>query len=450
MDGDSPLYGTFIFILFIILNGVFYSFNEALKKLNYSEVDRLAEDGQRRSIKIKQILGKEEKFTSTMHIMTASACVVMGYFHIRTFGSDLMNLMVEKVGTIFSDEFILLISYLIITVYLLFLLISIGIIFPKNIGWKYSEKTVSLLYNIVLLVMWILTPFTAVTSFFAKIILRIFGIDPNETSLNVTEAEIISMVNEGHEQGVLEEREVEMISNIIGMDEKEASDIMIHRKHIVAIDGNWTLDETVKFILNESYSRFPVYDETIDDIIGVLHFRDAVSFYYLKEFGEKKIKDLDGILRKPEFIPETRKIDDIFRDMQVKKMHMIIIIDEYGQTSGLIAMEDILEEIVGNILDEYDEEENNIIMESENVYLMKGLTTLEEAEAVLGIEFDDEENDTLNGYLISKLDRIPDDNEKPELIIDNYNYKIILIKDKMISLVRITKLETKYPVDEEE
>ena len=251
------------------------------------------------------------------------------------------------------------------------------------------------------------------------------------------EEEIVSMLDEGQDQGVIKESEAEMISNIFDLDETAASEIMTHRKNICAVDSSWTLKETMDFITHEQYSRFPVFEENIDNIIGILHIKDAIVYYMIPENQEKKIRDIDGIMQKANFIPETSKIDSVFKNMQAGKIHMEIVVDEYGQTSGIIAMEDIIEEIVGNIFDEHDEVEYNIVKVKDNVYNVKGLTPLSELEEELGIVYDDEENDTLNGYLVSKLDRIPDKDEGTVVTAGNINYRILSVKDRTIDMVRV-------------
>ena len=263
------------------------------------------------------------------------------------------------------------------------------------------------------------------------------------------EENILSMVNEGHEQGILEEREAEMISNIMELDDKEAGDIKTHRKNIVAVDGNINLQDAVNYMLDANNSRFPVYVDDINNIIGIVHLRDAVECLHKENKGNWAVKDIKYILREAKFIPETRNIDTLFRQMQSEKIHMVIVIDEYGQTAGIVAMEDILEEIVGNILDEYDEEDNNIVRQSENVYLVKGMTTLEQLEDELSIEFEDEGYDTLNGFLISKLDRIPSEEDKPTVVDRGYQYDILAVENKMISLVKITITEENQEEEKE-
>ena len=236
--------------------------------------------------------------------------------------------------------------------------------------------------------------------------------------------QIVSMLEESQDQGLIKESEAEMISNIFDLDETSASEIMTHRKDISAVDSTWTLQETMDYIIKEQYSRFPVFQDNIDHISGVLHIRDAITWYMDPSNRDKPICDMDGIMQKAHFIPETSKIDSVFKNMQSGKVHLEIVVDEYGQTSGLIAMEDILEEIVGNIFDEYDAVEYNIQKVSDSVYHIRGRTPLSEIEEELGIIYEDEDNDTLNGYLISKLDRIPDNDEGTEVQDGNVMYHI--------------------------
>jgi putative hemolysin len=256
---------------------------------------------------------------------------------------------------------------------------------------------------------------------------------------DVTEEEIISMVNEGHEQGILLASEAEMINNIFEFGDKEAKDIMTHRKNLIAIDGELSYNDAVKFIIENNRSRYPVYLNDIDNIIGILHIKDAFAFAQKNEVFRTSIKDIGGLLSEVDFVPETLNIHRLFKMMQAKKSHMVIVVDEYGQTSGIVAMEDILEEIVGNIEDEHDEEEQMIRKNSDGSYTMKGLASLEDVVELLGLPEEEDSFETLNGLLVSLLEKIPNDGEHAKIHAYGYDFLIQKVKDRMIEEVLVKK-----------
>ena len=258
---------------------------------------------------------------------------------------------------------------------------------------------------------------------------------------DVTEEEIMDMVNEGHEQGVLKENEAEMIGNIFEFGEKHASDVMTHRKSIVGIEADTTVEEAFEFIMGENYSRYPVYNGDIDNITGILHIRDLLKIYVDKDNQGRKLKDVeDTMLFKPYCIPETRNISPLFRQMQSEKIHMAIVVDEYGQTAGIVTMEDILEEIVGDILDEYDEDEITIRAQKDNSLIVDRLAYLEDVEEELEADFGDTEFETLNGYLTNILGHIPTDKDIDTTIkAIGYCFTILSIGNKTIGKVRVER-----------
>jgi putative hemolysin len=238
----------------------------------------------------------------------------------------------------------------------------------------------------------------------------------------------------------LEADEAEMISNIIEFNEKAAKDIMTHRKKIVAISCELTIEEALHFMLDENYSRFPLYDGDIDNIVGLLHLKD-VMLYFIDTRLRKQ--PLTKVAREPYFVPDTKSIDVLFHDMQSKKIHMAIAIDEYGQTAGIVAMEDILEEIVGDIQDEYDEEEEHFTRLEDNSYLILGEASLEDLEDEIGLILEEEDMnnyDTLNGLLTSLLDHIPEENEKAIIRYCGHEYELMEVHNRMIESVRVRKL----------
>ena len=231
-----------------------------------------------------------------------------------------------------------------------------------------------------------------------------------------------------------------LIRNIFRYMDKDAKDIMTHRKNIVAIDGDWSLEEALQFMLDERFSRFPVYQEDIDEIIGIIHLRDATSGYLDKSKRQCPVKNLEEYLRPVTYIPETKSIDTLFKEMQAAKNHMVVVLDEYGQTSGLVAMEDILEEIVGNILDEYDEEDEMIKKQNDGSMIVNGLTELEDLEDLIPVTFDKEDYETLNGFLIDKLEHIPGEDETCVVDYDGYRFTVLQIDNNIIQTVKIEKV----------
>lgn len=231
-----------------------------------------------------------------------------------------------------------------------------------------------------------------------------------------------------------------LIRNIFRYMDKDAKDIMTHRKNIVAIDGEEILEDALRFMLEESYSRFPIYHEDIDEITGFLHLREAITCYLDESLRKRPVAELKDYIRPAVFVPETKSIDTLFKKMQAEKNHIVVVLDEYGQTSGIVAMEDILEEIVGNILDEYDEEEEMLTLSPDGSMLAKGFMDLEDLEESLKISFDKEEYETLNGFLIDQLDRIPAEDEHCVIEYEGYCFTVLSVDNNAIQTVKIEKI----------
>lgn len=275
----------------------------------------------------------------------------------------------------------------------------------------------------------------------------LYGMKNNKKTLDgilgnddVTEEEIISMVREGHEQGTILASEAELIHNVFEFDDKEVKDIMTHRKNIVSLDGNMSFIDAIEFIIDTGKSRFPVYENDVDSIIGVLHIKDAFTFFEKNEVYRSSIKDIDGLIRPVDFIPETVNINDLFKKMQSKKSHLAMVVDEYGQISGLIAMEDILEELVGNIEDEHDEEENYIRKNDDETFIMDGMTEFSDVKEALALPVDDDAYETLNGFIISLSDKIPEEGDNTVISAYGYKFSVMSVEDKVIKQVMIKKL----------
>lgn len=433
MDDANPYLGVLVFGLLLVLDIIIYGFTVAIGELNASAYDKLAENGDEKALKILKHIDEIDKVRKTKQVVLAFSYMILGALQVRMIIS-----IVYK-----SVQFDILILRLIIgvlaSVVVVMIYIAISIFVIHRLACKQPQRWAERMLRPAELIMTLIKPIVATINGVAKLVVRVCGVDPDEELDNVTEEDIMSMVNEGHEQGVLLASEAEMITNIFEFGDKEAKDIMTHRKNVISLNGNSRLTEIVHLMLLENYSRFPVYDEEFDNIIGIIHFRDVMKAYEDTANHAKTLKEIKDVMLEPHFIPETRNINILFKTMQSEKIHMAIVVDEYGQLAGIVTQEDILEEIVGNILDEHDVDEELIKKIDDNTYIMAGLTELEEIEDVLDFEFEDEEFDTLNGFLISKLDRIPHENDRAVVEYNGYAFKVLEVKNKIIQKVKVTK-----------
>ncbi len=439
-DGYWP-FSFLLFFGFVLLEAAFYGFGSAIRNINESNLEREAELGDEKAGKLLRFVNSPARLIDSTQIVSNTIGMVMGAYILKKWSQRLEAAIWQT--RVLEGSVLKVVSILLIGVLILVCVVSFGTIIPKQCGAREPKKWSYRLLPLISALIVPLIPFIWLVSGLSFGVLKLCGVDMNAREDNVTEEEIMSMVNEGHEQGVLEAKEAEMITNIFELNDKEAKDIMTHRTNVVSLSASETLSDSIRFILGEGKnSRYPVYENDTDHIIGILHMRDAVIYGEGQEWKDKPIGQIPGLLREAHFIPETRNIDTLFREMQSQKIHMEIVVDEYGQTAGLLTMEDILEEIVGNILDEYDAEEEFISVQ-EDGFLLNGMTPLSEAAQALEIEFSEEEKDaydTINGFLISKLNRIPREDEDSEVEYKGYLFKILKVENKMIQLVRAVAL----------
>lgn len=420
--------GIFLYVLFLLLNVIMYTFRAAVENVNENEIDKKIEEGKKSAIRLRKLMDRISKFSDTLDVVVFATNMVAGSYILWAVKNTIQKECNNNNVWIHIGA----------GVAMLIVMLVFGVIIPKRCGKKNSEKTAMALSGAARVIIIVIAPVTVLVAAIGGFFLKLFGLDSKPDEDNVTEEEIITMVNEGQEQGVLEASEAEMITNIFELGDKNAGDIMTHRSSIEALDCNITLEELIQSQKDGKYSRFPVYDGEIDNIIGTLHIRDALVLYSNITNRKKRIGQLKGLMREAFLVPETRNIDELLREMQDAKVHMGIVVDEYGQTAGLICMEDIIEEIVGNILDEYDED-TSIQTCEDDTYIVEGLTRLEELDKLLLVELVSEEFDTLNGFLISKLNRIPNENETEEVVSNGYRFRILEVSQNVIRKVEIKK-----------
>ncbi len=414
MIDDWPIGKGIIFFVMILIIACFYGFGAAIQALNSSELEEELEKKNKKAVLIKKFWDAPTSLVNTIHLIVTLLTIVIGRFLLN----DILDLVVA-----------------------LFLILTFGILVPKRLAIKYSTSfTYKLIYPIYICVT-VFSPITFIINQTSNLIIRLFGVNPHDLVDDVTEEEIISMVNEVQEQGGILDSEAEMISNIFELGDKDAKDIMTHRTGIIFIDCEMSLGDALKYGLEQDYSRFPVYEESIDNVIGVVNLKDLMIKYNEgKESRNTAIKHIKGLIRETSYIPETRDANVLFKTMQSEHLHMVVVVDEYGQTAGIVTMEDILEEIVGNIVDEYDHEDALIIDQNNGCFLINGMAELEDVEEALDISFDLDDCDTFNGFIMSQLDKIPSEDEDICITYGNYEFKVLSMDNKIIRMVRAKKL----------
>lgn len=443
-DGSNPIAGCIIFLIFILLNGIAYGFGTAIQQVGENEVKKEAAGGDKRSAWLLRMLERPAALINTILVVSTLLSIISGFFLIHSFSGYVYDLlqMIPFASDLNSRLVSILASVLVVLAGLI-LLLAFGILIPKKICAHHADRAAYVLLKPIRFLVGFFRPVVAATMGLANLVVRLLGMDPHKSGDDVTEDEIIGLVDEAHEQGVIQESEAEMIQNIMEFSDKDAKDIMTHRKNIEAFDEEETLGEVVDRMLEGNNSRYPVYSENIDNIQGIIHFKDAMYQLTRNSCGDRMLKEIPGLIRTVSFIPETRSIDNIFKAMQSKKAHMAVVVDEYGQTAGIVTMEDILEEIVGDILDEYDENDDYIQPQYDDSILMDGLTPLDQVGAVLNADFSDiEEFETLNGYLTSLLGHIPTRKDR-EVEARGFLFQILSVEHNTIQKVRVEKLQEK-------
>jgi len=429
---------TLFLILLIFVNAFFAASEMAFITLNDNKIKVMADDGDPKAIILEKVLSHPTKFLSTIQIGITLAGFLASAFASESFSTPLVNLIYPYLK-VFTEDAVRTAVMVLITMVLSFVSLVFGELVPKRVAMNYSEE---IAFAVVKPIYWIsilFHPFVKFLTFSTNLLVRLFGIDPNQQPNSVTEEEIRMMVDVGEEKGSIRDTEKEMINNIFEFDNINVSDIMTHRTDIAAIPLDATFEEVKQIVFEEQYTRFPVYNETIDDIIGILHVKDLLQFI---EHDQIRNFSLKKLLRDPYFVPESKKTDELFRELQKRKVHIAVVIDEYGGTAGIITIEDLIEEIVGNIFDEYDEDEKQIQVLNHYTFDVDGGIDLEELdeECDLGLPMEElEDYDTLSGFLTGLLGHIPEDNETVELVYKDLRFKILKAEDKVIEKVRIIK-----------
>ena len=421
-----------VLILLIGLNAFFAASEIAFISLNDVKIEKQAKEGNKKAKQIEKMLESPSKFLSTIQIGITLAGFLSSAFASDAFAYRLAPVLnnIIPIGTDIWQN----ISIIIITIILSFFTIVFGELVPKRLAMKNYEKISFATIGIIRTISIITAPFVKLLTVTTNTISKIFKVSENEEEI-VTEEEIKMMVDQGEENGTIEEDEKEYINNVFEFNDITASEIMTHRTDIFAVDINTSPGELLEEIIKDDckHSRIPVYDETIDEIKGILYVKDIIKNINKKTF---KIKN---IMKEAYFVSQSKLINELFKELQKNKKHIAIIVDEYGGTAGLITMEDILEEIVGDIFDEYDEIEEEYEKIDDKTYIISGSMPIYDVNKLLDAHIPEGDYDTISGYLQEEMGRIPSEEEIPIIETEELTFKIEEYEDKRIIKVKICK-----------
>ena len=435
---DDPLLPIIILVILIFINAFFAAAEIAVISLSEAKLKKQAEEGDKKAKKLLKLMQSPDRFLSAIQIAITLAGFLSSAFAADSFAGPLAAWLREDVGfTAIPAGTLNTIMVIVITIILSYFSLVLGELVPKRLGMKKTESVARATVGVVSAVAKVFRPLIWFLSKSTNAVLRLLGIDPKADEEEVSEDEIRMMVDLGEERGAIEATEKELIENIFEFNNTTAEDVMVHRTDMVMVWIEDTAEEIINTIKESGMSSFPVYEENADDIIGILSTRE-----YLLNAQLAHPKTLRELLRPAYFVPESVRTDVLFRDMQSKKVHLSIVVDEYGGTSGLVTLEDLLEEIVGNIYDEFDpQEEKDIEQLEENLWKVSGSCPLDQVAEALDIEFDeDEESDTLGGLVYTQLSMIPKDGTQLEVEACGLHIKVTEICERRVEWALVSKL----------
>ncbi|MDR7857330.1 hemolysin family protein [Tissierella sp.] len=444
-ESGAPITGQLLLILFLTLLNAFFAASEmAMVSVDKKKLLVQADEGNKKAKLLIDLLKEPSRFLSTIQVGITFA----GFFSSASAAvgiSDDFGMLLGRFGVPFAKD----VAFISVTLILSYITLVFGELVPKRVALQNAEKFSMFAIKTVSIVSKMMSPFITFLSYSTNMIMRILGITTDGVEEKITLEEIRSMVEVGQEQGVINPSEREMIDNVIGFDDKLAEEIMTARTEVFMIDLEDPIEEYISEMLQLKYSRIPVYEGDVDDIVGILYIKDFLLEAYKVGFENL---DIRKILRPAYFIPERKNINDLFMDLQNSKKHMAVLIDEYGGFSGIVTMEDLIEEIVGDIDDEYDHDEPDIRKIDDYNYYAKGVISIKELNSNLGTDLDEdsEDFDTLGGFLIDIMGYIPEDGEKEVVEYEDIEFHIEEINEKRIQVVHIILREEEVPPELEE
>lgn len=418
-----------LIVILTLLNAFFASAEMAIVSLNKNKLKLLAEEGNKKAELLIKLMEEPTKFLSTIQV----GITLAGFFSSASAATGISKDLAEYLNK-FNIPYSGQIALVGVTIMLAYITLVFGELFPKRVALQRSEAIAMFSVKPILYVSKITVPFVKLLSASTNILIRLFGFDGEGLDEKVSKEEIKSLVEAGQEHGVINETEKEMINSIFEFDDKLADEVMTPRTEVYLINIDTPINEFLDELLEEKYSRVPVFEGDSDNIIGILYMKDF--FIEARKRGFENV-DIRSILRPAYFVPETKNIDELFKELQASKKHMAVLIDEYGGFSGIVSIEDLIEEVMGNIEDEYDDDEPEIKKVDNNTFIVNGLLGIDELNDKLHINLSSQEHDTVSGFLVDLMGRIPENGEQDIIEHDNIVFKIEEVKEKRINKLKI-------------
>jgi putative hemolysin len=428
-EGNHILSQIIILIILTLINAFFSCAEMATVSVNKTKIKRLADSGNKKAVLIQKLLSEPTRFLSTIQV----AITLAGFFSSASAATGLSKPLGQWLLT-FQIPYSEQISLIAVTLILSYFTLVFGELVPKRIALQKTEEISMFAVKPILFISKFASPFIKLLTYSTNLVVKLFGIKASGLEDIMSREEIKSLVEEGQVHGVLNKKEKEMINSIIEFDDKLAKEVMTPKIKVYAINIQQPAEEYIDKLLETKYSRIPVYEDDIDNIIGILYFKD-----FMREAVKKGYKNVDirSILTKPYLVPDSKIIDDLFRELQENKNHIAVLIDEYGGFSGIVTMEDLVEEVMGDIEDEYDNNLPQIRKIDNSTYIIDGLLTIDELNYKLNLNISSENYDTISGLLIDTMGEIPRDRDDRTIEIDNLVFKIESVKKKRIDKVKL-------------
>ncbi len=434
-----------LLFLLILVNAFFSASEIAIITLNDNKIRKMAEDGNKKAASILKLTKSSSRFLSTIQI----GITISGFLSSAVASQSFSEQLADHLAFLpVSRSVAAGISTVVITLLLSYFSLVLGELVPKKIAMQKAEALSFKFVGILNGTAKTFSPFISFLTFSTNVVLKLLGFDPNSSEETVTEEEILMMVDAGEEKGVIGENAKDMIANIFDFNDTTINEIMTHRTDVSAVEDTSSIQDVVQLAIQEGYSRIPVYHEDLDTILGVVYVKDLLKYVGSQVNNDIKITD---IMRAAYFVPESKHCSELFSEMTEHKTQIAIIVDEYGGTEGIITMEDLLEAIVGNIQDEYDHEEEEIYKVSDNAFTVDGSTAIDEISDLVGIELPEGDYDTIAGFVVEMLGRIPKPGEHPTVTFENLDLTVEDVEDRRITKLLIVKnILEEQPNNEEE